>query len=351
MRRELQVLQLAQRGCGTTPRKGGQDSRPGFDQPYPCGRWIDTAKFPLQGVTRNLRKRAGEFNTGRPSADDHETQPGLALTAAERCLRIFKGTEHAAPNLERVVQCLQSRCITRPAAVAEIRMSRTSRYHEVVVIVKRVGEDNLPGFKLYPRDLPHRTVTLRCRRKTCRSGAEMEGAAQTCRRYLIKQRLKGVVITSVDQQNLGRRATQCTYRRQAREATADNNDSGQATHGCMLMGRQVPNLYLECLQIHDNWPVSRPHHGLAHVARRINVPGTHGTLRQFQSGGQSSVNFCGRLLDSSRRLWLAPGTAGPSRKCFEGRITANPMAVPHVLARARAPPCRRRQVVPLTVTQ
>ena len=77
-----QVFQLAQRGCGQLLRKGGQDSRPGFDQPYPCGRWIDTAEFPLQGVARNLRKCAGEFNTGRPSADDHEIQPGLALTVA-----------------------------------------------------------------------------------------------------------------------------------------------------------------------------------------------------------------------------------------------------------------------------
>lgn len=53
-----------------------------FDQADPGLARIDMTKLAGQGVARDLDQRTGQFDPGRPAADDDKIQPGLALAGS-----------------------------------------------------------------------------------------------------------------------------------------------------------------------------------------------------------------------------------------------------------------------------
>ena len=62
-----------------------------------------------QGVPGDLGERAGQLDAGRPAADDHERQPGAAPGRVRLALGRLEGEEHAAADLQRVLDALQAR--------------------------------------------------------------------------------------------------------------------------------------------------------------------------------------------------------------------------------------------------
>ena len=71
-------------------------------------------------MPRDLGQRAGELHAGRPGADDDEGQPRLLRLGVGLALRVLEGHEHAAADLQRVLDRLQPRRVFLPLRVAEI---------------------------------------------------------------------------------------------------------------------------------------------------------------------------------------------------------------------------------------
>ena len=57
----------------------------------------------------------------------------LSARRIRLALRAFERHEHAAPDLERVLETLQTRCVGLPLVVAEVRMGRAGSHDQVVV--------------------------------------------------------------------------------------------------------------------------------------------------------------------------------------------------------------------------
>ena len=91
----------------------------------------------------DLAERAGQLDAGRPAADDDEGQPRRAAPTGSRlALGGLVGEEHAAPDLERVLDRLEPGRELRPLVVAEVRVGRAGRDDQVVVGELAVVEDD-----------------------------------------------------------------------------------------------------------------------------------------------------------------------------------------------------------------
>ena len=65
------------------------------------------AEVPRQRLARDLGERAGELDAGRTAADDDERQQRLAPGGIGFALRALERQQHAAANLERVLESLE----------------------------------------------------------------------------------------------------------------------------------------------------------------------------------------------------------------------------------------------------
>jgi len=88
-------------------------------------------------------------------------------------LRGLIGDEHAAPDLERVVDALEARGVARPAVVAEVGVRDTSGHDEVVVADLPVGEHQAVPRRIHRDGLGSSTRALRWRRRMRRMGVAM----------------------------------------------------------------------------------------------------------------------------------------------------------------------------------
>ena len=182
---------------------------------------IDPAVVASQGVTGELGDLARHLDAGRSGAHDHEGQPlrgphgvGLDLGELER-------TEDPSPQLEGVVDGLQSGRMIGEPVVAEVGL-RGSRCHDETVVgdrlrtLRRPGGDGL-GPHVDVDDLPqaHLHVVLVPHDLSGRRG---DGSLrEDARRHLVQQRLEEVVVGLGDHHDVHVRALQRLGGEQAAE--------------------------------------------------------------------------------------------------------------------------------------
>ena len=89
--RHAQLFELLAGRLGKLFGVSAQHARAGLDQDHAGRGRVDVAEVACQGLPRDLGERAGQLDSGRAAADDHERHPGsppgmvgLALGDLER---------------------------------------------------------------------------------------------------------------------------------------------------------------------------------------------------------------------------------------------------------------------------
>ena len=179
--------------------EGRQQARRCFEQDDVrfCG--IDAAEVSTHRGAADVRDRARELDACRPAADDHEGQIRALHIRIELVFGTLERDQHAPPHFGRLFERLQSGRKFLPLGMPEIAVARAARKDQVV-------ESDLVSFA--PDDLLREVeaidmaeVDLHIRRP-----AELHadrhcdiGGIQARGSDLIKQRLKQVVVSMVDE--------------------------------------------------------------------------------------------------------------------------------------------------------
>ena len=90
-------------------------------------------KSSTQRLPRDFGERAGQFDAGRPAADDDERQQALLRVGIGLALGGLEGQQHPPPDLQRIVERLEARRPRRPFGMAEIGVRRAGRDDQIVV--------------------------------------------------------------------------------------------------------------------------------------------------------------------------------------------------------------------------
>ena len=91
------------------------------------------AEVARERLARDLGERAGHLDAGRTAADDDERQQRGALRRIALALGALERQQHAAADLERVLERLQSRRDDPPLVVAEVGVRRAGGEDQIVV--------------------------------------------------------------------------------------------------------------------------------------------------------------------------------------------------------------------------
>ena len=126
------------RTARSTSGNAEQDVRAAFEQERCAPTPVDVPEVLAQRPARDLGERAGEFDAGRTTADDHECQQTPLCIRIGLALRRFEREQHPPSDLERIVQRLQSGRTRRPFGMAEVRVRGAGRDDQVVVRSQRL---------------------------------------------------------------------------------------------------------------------------------------------------------------------------------------------------------------------
>ena len=185
------------------------------------------AKIVGQRFARNLRQGSSQLNTRGTAAYDHKTQ--RPMTAGHRgfAFRQFVGQQNAAANLQRIFDGLQSGSQRLPLVVPEIGMGGACGDDQIVVgKLEAMQLDDAP-FDVKAEHLAeqHFDVFMLGENFADRRGDFRR--RQSRGRYLVEQRLKGVVVLAVHQRDLDGQSGPATWRPQTTEAASDDDDLAQ----------------------------------------------------------------------------------------------------------------------------
>ena len=156
----------------------------------------------------DLRQRSGQLDSGRAPAHDEKGEPLLPPRWIVLALRRLVGEQHAPPDVDGVLQRLQTGRVLLPFGVAEVGVRGAGRDDEEVVRHHAVAEQHAlaahvdggrlaedhPGVLLPAEDAP--------------DGRRDVARVQRRRRYLVEERLEEVVVAPIDQRHLHRSAAQ-----------------------------------------------------------------------------------------------------------------------------------------------
>ena len=177
--------------------------------------------------------------------------------------RLLEREQDPSADMERVVDRLDTRCMPRPVAVAEIAVGRARRQDEGVIVRRRPrGEDDPAtlvidaldaieqhaGARVLFYDRAHRSRDIRRR--------------QAGSRDLVEQRLKQMVVLPVDQGNIDGMAREFGARCETGKTGADDHNMWRVRLGAFVAG-PYPS------PIHNDLPTASNH-------LRFRVGGTSG---------------------------------------------------------------------------
>lgn len=172
----------------------------------------------------DLGQRAGHLDPRGAGTHHGEGEPGVAFRRVDVALGSLVGEQHAAPDLERVFQGLETRGSGCPLVMAEITVRRTGGDNEVVVAdVRTVLQENCAALHVDPRGLGHHhgEVVLAAQDMTYRCSDRRRGQPRGS--DLIEQGLKQVVVAAVQQRDAYLRTGKPPGRRQPAEAAAEDH--------------------------------------------------------------------------------------------------------------------------------
>ena len=150
---------------------------------------------------------------------------GLALGALER-------QQHAAADLERVLERLQAGRDRAPLVVAEVRVRRAGRHDQVVVRqpISPSARIELLAGAIDATDLREQHLDVRLPAQDPADRRRDVAGRQRRHRHLIEQRLEDVMVAAVEDRHADARAPQRAGGIEAAEAAADDDDMGKS-HG------------------------------------------------------------------------------------------------------------------------
>ena len=184
---------------------------------------VNAAEVVDQCLTSDLAQGTRELGAGRPSADDHECHPRTAARWIRFALSCLVCQQDPPANLERILNCLQPRCMAVPGIVAKVRVRRTRREDQVIVSERTLPQEQLSPFEVDSNSLRenHARVLLppQDTADRCRDVARI----QSCGRYLIEKRLEEVMVASVDKSDAYRCLAKSLGRVQAAKPSPDDD--------------------------------------------------------------------------------------------------------------------------------
>src|SRR6185295_2326129 len=228
---DTELCQRRARGVTQRVRKRREQIRTAFEKDDARGFGMDVAEIVTQRLSRDLGKRTRELDAGGSAADDDEReQPALR----DRIALPFRGLErqqHPPSHLERIVQRLETRCARLPLRVAEVRVRRAGGDDQIVVGERSmIGDDRLRR-RIDRADIgqQHLDVPLVAQDPADRRRDVSRG--QRRRRHLIEQRLKDMVVVSIEQRDLDRSIRQSSRRVEPAKPAAYDDDARFTVHG------------------------------------------------------------------------------------------------------------------------
>ena len=144
---------------------------------------------------------------------------GLELGRLER-------RQDPAPDLDRVLERLESRRGVAPLVVPEVVVPRAGRYDEAVVLEPRAAvEHHTAALEVEARHVAEddASVALALEQSAQRRG-DLRGG-ERAGRGLVQQRLEEMEVALVDERDLDRRPAKPAHRLEAGEAAADDDDA------------------------------------------------------------------------------------------------------------------------------
>src|SRR6266542_2937728 len=205
--------------------KGRKNARAGLEEKDARVARIDRAEIARQDVPGNLADGSRELGARRAAADQHESQEGPSPAGARFPLGLLEGEEDPSPDLEGILQVLQSRRARLPLLVSEVGMPRSGCEDEEVVSDTTVGHDDVAGSGVH-RDRvreQHLRVLLPAQDRTNRIGDVARRERRG--RHLVEERLEEMVIAAIHDGDLNRGVAKCLRGREPSEARTDDDDA------------------------------------------------------------------------------------------------------------------------------
>ena len=224
---DAQTHERCARGVAQLLGERLQDRRSCFDQQDAGTCRIDCAELVAQRLSRDLGQRPRELDAGWSSADDHEREQ-IALSASILLtLGALERDQDAPPDRDGILERFESRRIRLPVAVTEVRVLRSGRDDQPVVVERAaVGELDASRGDIDARRIreQHSHVPDAAQDPADRRG-DVAGRERRGR-DLIQQRLEDVMVTAIDQRDANVRVAKSASSGQPAKAAADDDDVG-----------------------------------------------------------------------------------------------------------------------------
>src|SRR5262249_45629766 len=124
---------------------GGKDVGPAFEEEDLGARRIDAAKIALERVLGQLGNRARKLDAGRTGTDHDERQQRALLRRIGFLLCTLEGPEHAIPDLERILEGLESWSVSSELGMAEVERLCARCEDQVVVLQRKAAREVHPA--------------------------------------------------------------------------------------------------------------------------------------------------------------------------------------------------------------
>ena len=203
-----------------------EDVGPGLDEHDPCLLLRDVRVVPREVAAVELRDRACALDPGRPAAHDDDVERAV-LDQARVLVGRLPPPEHVLFQADRVGQRVHGERVLGGTLRPEERdLGAEPEHEEVVGEGRHLRERHLARLEV---DRGHRRlvdgdvllVVVDEVAERVSDGARLEEA----RRELVQERLEGVVVVPIDQDDVGVRLTQLQRRTEPAEASAEDDDA------------------------------------------------------------------------------------------------------------------------------
>ena len=218
-----QLLQLLDRALREALGEAGQDARPRLDERDLRLPRVDRSEVLAQDEPRELGDGARQLDAGGTAADHHEGEELAPLALVGLALRPLEGEEHAAPDLESVLDALEAGRVLLPLVVAEVRGLRAHRHDEEIVGEGVRADVDAPTLEVDLLHLAHDHAHLLVLGHDAADGRGDLRWRQARHGHLVEQRLEQMVVRAVDQGDLDRRPVERLRRLEAPETTTDDH--------------------------------------------------------------------------------------------------------------------------------
>ena len=220
------LLQPSRGIIGKIFREARQQPRPGLDQNDTRDARIDVAKILRQCSAGEFGDSAGEFNSGRSATDDYQIHQAPAFICVRFVFGPLEGEQNSPSNLGRILDALKSGRQGLPIVVTEIGVARAGSKDEIVVGHMAPAHDrdrarrNIDADDLAQYD---RNILVGANDAADRGGNVSR--RQPSGRHLIEQRLKQVIVLSVNDDDLNGSIRKSFCRPQSAESGPDDDDT------------------------------------------------------------------------------------------------------------------------------